>query len=481
MNRRIPAVVAAAMLCGVGVGEITAPTFFILYCGLLTTGLLFLIAKKSSVRFSTVILACMLLGAAYAVARLHETDTNSIDYYNGRVGTITGSVVALPDVRDTHQKLTLRVTSHDSAPVSGKLLILLSKEERAAYGDTITTTCLLEAPQPIDDFLYDKYLSRFGMYSICAFPKSVSITKAHEESVLKRLFSFRSYMEQNIDRALPEPESSLLKGILLGDKKGLGTELTEVFRRTGLSHIVALSGFNISILVGLFLALGPYLLLSRRQLFFAISIAIVLFVIMTGASPSVVRAGIMGWIILLSYEARRLPDAINILLVVALAMVAVNPKILVWDVGWQLSFLATYAMIAIVPRLQYRFRDVAPLYGIRDTSIVTVSAVIITAPLVVWQFGGISLMALPANILILPAIPLVMSFGAFTALMGQLGILSFVWALPTWLFLSYSVWMSSLLASAPFAYLVVPKGIGTVSAIVIAGLFLFFVFTRDAR
>jgi competence protein ComEC len=475
MNRaRIFSLISITWLVGVGVGELITPTFFILYVVVLGVSLSLLVAYSIRYRIFVIILFMFLFGVIYSNIRSHSPSEHSIDSFNGSQVMFTGIVSLPPDVRDTHQKVTLTKISIASKKYSGKLLLLTSLDRSIGYNESLTIECLLEAPQPIEDFAYDKYLSRFEIYSICAFPKEFHNTPSTSRNVLSYLYSFGGYLDKRIEKSIPEPESSLLKGILLGDKKGLGDELTDVFRRTGLSHIVALSGYNISILVGLFLSIGPHLYLSRRMLFIVISFAIVGFVIMTGSSPSVIRAGIMGWIILLAYESRRPPHALNILLAVAIGMIIVNPKILLWDVGWQLSFFATYAMIAIVPHLQYHVRNLPQLFGIRDAALVTLSAVTITSPLVIWHFQGISLVAVVANILVVPVIPIVMSFGLVTALAGSNFVLSYVWSVPMWFALHYIIEVSEFLAHLPFAYRSILRESGIAIGVIIFTLFIYY-------
>lgn len=449
-------VYAGTFLVGIGVGELLTPTFFILFCGILLAILIHHISTLASMRLGALILLICIIGSGYSRLRAHEVTSQDIDYYNGTTGTLIGSITSPPDSRESHQKVTVTIISFDDKRVEGKVLLLVSRDIALHYNDTIEFSCSLETPTPIEDFAYDKYLARFSIYSICAFPKSVEILVSDSKRGIGQLFTVRTYFERHIESSLPEPQSSLLKGILFGDKRGMGTHLTEVFQRTGLTHIVALSGFNIAILVGLCITIGPYLYLSRRLLFPVVTIILVIFILMTGASPSVIRAGMTAWVVLVAYEIRRPVHPENVLLTVALVMVLINPKIIIWDIGWQLSFITTYALIAIVPLIQRYVRHLPSLYGIRDASIMTMVAIAVTSPLIIWHFQGLSLIALVANILIVPVIPFIMVVGGLTALLGYSAV-ALLWSAPAWLLLTYMVACAEYLSALPFAFISLPR------------------------
>ena len=473
---RIFTYLASSWLMGVGIGELAPLSFFILYCILLITIIGSITLRKSSVVAGIfVLVGVMVLGVFYAQFREHKTTSKDIELYNGRKVSIEGVVHGLPDIRETHQKINLSVSHVEDRPVNGQLLLLLDKKQKTSIGDTIIVYCLLEQPKPIDDFSYDKYLARFSIYSICAFPQDQKIVVNEQKNFTSILYSARTYLEKNIEKSIVEPAASLIKGILLGDKAGLGEDLSEVFRRTGLSHIVVLSGYNISVLVAIILAVGPYLFFSRRVLFVAITFAIVSFVLMTGASPSVIRAGFMGWLVLVAYENRRLPHSINLLLGTAVIMVVVNPKILIWDVGWQLSFLATFAMLEIVPELSYRLRRLPMMMEIRDAIIMTLSAILITSPLIIWHFGGISVVAIIANIIVVPLVPFAMIGGLITGVLGSSLPFSFLWTIPTWATLTFIINVSSFLSTLPYAFLGVPRIAGAVLAFTLSTLIISYI------
>jgi ComEC/Rec2-related protein len=162
------------------------------------------------------------------------------------------------------------------------------------------------------------------------------------------LYQFKEKALDNIYRMFPDPESSLMAGILFGVDTGLTQELQQAFKNTGTAHIIAISGFNISIIAGLFFAFFSKFLGSRRGALLAV-IGIIFYTILVGGDAAVVRAAIMGSLALFAKQVGRRQFALNTLLAVALLMCLWNP-LYIWDVGFQLSFFATLGLILYASR-----------------------------------------------------------------------------------------------------------------------------------
>ena len=258
---------------------------------------------------------------------------------------------------------------------------------------------------------------------------------------------------------MPEPQASFLAGLLIGAKKSIPADLMAVFNQTGTTHIIAVSGYNVTIIAAFLLLLAQNLGLSRKKAFWLIIFVLIIFVIITGLQASIIRASIMGALVLLANYLGRLSKIRNALVLAAGLMLIVNPKILVYDLGFQLSFLATLGLIYFNPILIkvcqvekfIKLKSLRIILG--DYFITTLSAIILTTPLILYNFGKISLIAPLANILILPFIPIAMLLG-FIA-----GILSLVfsqigWVIgwSVWLVLTYIIWILEKLASLDWAY-----------------------------
>lgn len=450
---------ALGFLGGVAIcGFISVSWFAVYILGLASVVILILFRNiPAGVTVGVVVLFGVFGLVRYAVSEPRITE-RFIGSYNGAVVELTGKIAANPDVRDNHQKLILsNVSVGDSGRMlQGRLLVLTTLLHQYHYSDELLLVCSLENPRPIDDFAYDKYLARFYVYSICPFPETIEVIRPAPHTLLGGLLTIKEVFKKRVNENISEPAASLLNGLLLGEKKGLGETLTESFRRVGLSHLVALSGYNIAVLVGMLVVLGRYLYIPRRILFVIITVMIVLFVLTTGSSPSVIRAGFMGWLVLLAYELGRLAKPFNLLLFAAALMVVINPKILLWDVGWQLSFLATFALLYLAPILQEIFRRLPNPLALKEIFIMSVSAIIFTAPLTMWQFGGWSLVAPLANILVLPVIPIIMALGLITGILGNFTLFSFLWLWPSWLLLTYVIWVSEWLATFKWSLIMIP-------------------------
>ncbi|MBU1956882.1 ComEC/Rec2 family competence protein, partial [bacterium] len=214
-----------------------------------------------------------------------------------------------------------------------------------------------------------------------------------------------------------EPHGSFMAGLLLGSRKGIPEHLMQSFNTTGLTHIIAISGYNITLVIVVISGLFGFL--SRRWKVFACSFFIIIFVIMVGASAAVVRAAIMGVISLIALFFGRQYFVIIGLFGAAFFMNLWNPKILVYDIGFQLSFLATFGIVVFADRIERYFRWMPSFFGMREAVLMTLSAQILALPVIILNFGRLSVVSPIANVFVLPLIPLAMLFGFFAVLFGR--------------------------------------------------------------
>ena len=248
-----------------------------------------------------------------------------------------------------------------------------------------------------------------------------------------------------MNRVLPETESNLLLGILIGARKALPKEVIDNFNITGTSHIIAISGYNISIIATSLTFVSFYI--GRKLNTWLILIIVCSFVIMSGASSSVVRAAIMGSLFLLAGRAGRLYAIVPSLCFAAFIMLLWNPYILYFDASFQLSFLATAGIVFIVPPLNQLFERLPKLFGVKEILITTFAAIVSTLPLILHTFGRLSLVAPLTNILILPFVPATMLFGFLIGL----PIVGAGFGLLAHELLKYTLFITSSLAKMPYA------------------------------
>ena len=277
--------------------------------------------------------------------------------------------------------------------------------------------------------------SQFVLYYpvIQALPQTPdSIDKT---AFVRVLFKIRGHFEKLFSRVLPEPQASLLAGILLGAKREMPQDFLEALRKTGTLHIIVASGYNISVVAG-FLVSGLVRLVSRKKALILAFLGIIAYTLMAGAEPPVVRAAIMGSLTYWAQYLGREKNAITALVFAAVVMLLVSPLIL-FDIGFQLSFLATAGILFLYPRLQGRIFKL-PLLG--DDLKVTLAAQIATLPILVLNFGQISFISPLINALVLPITPLIMFLGALVIGSGLLfwPLAQFI-AWLTWVPLTYFV------------------------------------------
>jgi len=388
----------------------------------------------------------------YDLSQPSITDKH-IAFYNGTEKTFSGKIVEEPDIRKEHVKLTIKPDNF-----AGKVLLNTALFPEYKYGDFLEIKCNLETPEKIEDFAYDKYLSRFGIYSICYRPYIRIVSHKNGSAILSWLYDIKGGFVETINKLLPEPQASFLGGLLLGAKRGIPEGLMEDFNRTGTTHIVAISGYNITIIAVLMLALCKNVGIPRKKAFWIIILALLFFLLITGAQASVVRAVIMGIVVLIAKQLGRLSRITNALILTAVIMLIINPKILIFDAGFQLSFLATMGLIYLSPLLEKPLSWLPEKFQIRESFLATLSATIFTLPLILFQFGRLSIVALVVNVLILPVIPISMGLGFGAGLLSSIWMpLGKIFAWAVWLILTYIIRIVELFSMVPFASIIIPE------------------------
>jgi competence protein ComEC len=216
----------------------------------------------------------------------------------------------------------------------------------------------------------------------------------------------RDWFADAVRRVITEPEASLGIGFLVGQKGDLPSELEESLRLAGLTHIIVASGYNLTILIRL--ARRLFVKISKYLTTLVSSSLILCFIAVTGMSPSMNRAGLVAGLSLLAWYYGRKFHPFVLLIFVAAISLMINPNYAWGDLGWQLSFAAFTGVMILAPLLQrYFFGDKKP--GLMRQIIgETISAFIVTLPIIVYTFGYFSNVAIIANILILPLLPLAM-------------------------------------------------------------------------
>jgi competence protein ComEC len=428
---------------------------------------LFLWRYDRRARLIWISVICALCGALWFTLRLPHFDQNSLSTYNGiGVVTLEGVIDTDPDVRDTYINLRVnadRLTLPDrsSRPIEGIVLVRPSRPAEFRYGDRVRVTGQLSAPPEFATFNYADYLARQGVYSMIDRPRLTVLEHDRGHPIIAAIYAFRNRAFIVIQQILPEPQASLLSGILLGIDAGLPLSVQEDFRVTGTSHIIAISGYNIVILIGIFSTITVGLV-GRRRAFYIIVIGLIAYAIMVGGSASVVRATLMGILLLWAEHIGRPYAAPNALFAAGLVMTFLDPNTL-FDVGFQLSFMATLGlMIYARPFAHSTHAFLARLFNrdwarravdiVNDALLVTLAAQVTTLPLMMYYFRQVSTVALIVNPLVLPAQTGVMTYGLFATGAGLLWLpLGQIAAWTVWPFLTWTLGIIELFARVPFA------------------------------
>ena len=409
----------------------------------------------------------------------HAPTPFTIDTYaQAETVQITGTVIEEPDRRPLETKYTVEVQQLQTEsgtilfPIEGRVLVSdKNGYPEYAYGDTVSAKGKLEKPTTIEAFAYDRYLSRYGIYAVM-YRAQIELVRAEPSwSFYGKLFSFKEVFEDRINRLFPEPHASFMAGLLTGTRKGIPDVLTQAFNTVGLTHIIAISGYNISIII---VIIGNALFwLPLKQRFVPAIIAIVLFTIFVGASAAVVRAAIMGILGLIAVRMERLPHARLSVLWTMFFMVAWNPKYLWYDSGFQLSFAAVIGLMEISPLIERYFHRIPKAFGIRESLLMTMSAQITTLPLSALFFERFSVIAPLANILAAPVIPLAMLLGVSAVSMSIFSqFLGLSIAYIAWLLLEWIILVATVFSHIPFAS--IPLSMGWLLVTVYYGLLLFW-------
>jgi competence protein ComEC len=423
--------------------------------------------------FAFILLCAFCLGAVRYQMSVPKFDAFHIAFYNDREYDllITGTLIEPPDYRDNYTNLRLKVTSVDTGdrelPASGLLLARVSNNQVFHYGDILRLRGKLKTPPENEDFSYRDYLAAQHIHSYMSTAEVTVMPGNAGNPFSRALYALKDKALNNIYRLFPDPEASLLAGILLGVDTGLTNDLQQAFKDTGTAHIIAISGFNISIIAGLFVTFFSKFLGPRRGAVLAI-IGITFYTILVGADAAVVRAALMGSLALFAKQVGRRQFALNTLLAVALLMCLWNP-LFIWDVGFQLSFFATLGLILYAdPFSQFANRIIikyipasaaeksAELFS--EFVLLTLAAQVATIPIMAYHFQRISLVSFIANPFILPPQPAVMILGGLAVLLSLIWLpLGQIAAWVAWPFVVYTIRMVELFDRVPHGTLFLGK------------------------
>ena len=333
--------------------------------------------------------------------------------------TFEGLITETPDVRINNQHLKIKLEDEKS-----RVLVMTSRDKEFSYGDLVKVSGRLEKPENFTtdngrEFNYKRYLANQKIYYLINRAEVEIISSGGGNPIKRFLFQIRKNFIKNINKVLASPESDLANGLVLGVRGGFDDKTEKELIETGTIHIVALSGYNVSIIAEAVIKFFGLMLPASFSITFSI-IIIILFVLMTGATATIVRAGIMAVIMLFGRLTGRTYQAGRALVITGLIMIVFSPRIIM-DMSFQLSFIATAGVLFISPKLIRFFRFIPARLGLREIITATISASIAVLPLLLYLTGVFSIVSIPTNTIIALIIPYAMFFVFITGLAG------FIW------------------------------------------------------
>jgi competence protein ComEC len=411
------------------------------------------------VPFFLILLFLVLGGWRYSITTQPFKPANLAFYNDSGKQEISGVICEDPQLKENSSQLILcadsiKLANGDLTGVKGKALIKI-RPGNWHYGDDLTVYGALKLPPETEDFSYRAYLEQHGIHSLIEFPY-IQVSPENKGSRIKTfIFEIRRSAYQRINAFLPQPEAGLLSGILLGIENDIPYDLKKAYQDTGTAHVIAISGFNMTLLVGLFLkGFRRWLPVWWAGLVTIVLISI--YTILVGAAPAVVRAAVMSCLAMSGRLIGRKQAGPFTLLITAAVMCAFNP-LLLWEAGFQLSVTATLGLVLYADRLMDWFTNLAekrfPATIVNTISgpigeyfLFTLAAQVTTLPVILYHFEQLSLSTLIANPLILPVQPMIMMLGGVAVITGLI-------IAPLGKLISYLVWVPLVYTNKIVAYL----------------------------
>jgi competence protein ComEC len=364
-------------------------------------------------------LAAAACGLAAGALRLAAIDRGAFQGPIGRPATARGFVTAVP--RRSQGQVRVRIQTAD-----GRLAVEAAEPvAELPIGHEVVATGALRNPAPWEA----SYLARYGIRRVLAASR-LRLTGHRRGGPAALVDGIRERAEAALGSGTPEAESALLRGFVLGEDDRIEPATVEEFKRSGLAHLLAVSGQNVILLALLAMPLLALLGVPVRARLLCVLVLIAIYVPVTGAGPSIQRAGVMGAAGVVAALAARPRSRWYAIALAAFVTLAVNPRAS-GDVGWQLSFTAVIGILLWAGPIRDRLlgppgpgTDSRSAAGWRrvlaEGAGLTIAATLSTAPLMAHDFGSVSLASLPANLLALPAVAPLMWLGMLAAFAGQL-------------------------------------------------------------
>lgn len=427
--------------------------------------------KKPATHLLCISICCiaLALGILRTDVASRAFDSSSLEEVVGTQVELSGVVVREPDIREKTVHLYLQTDTD-------RLLVTADRHTKVYYGDLVTVTGKLKKPEVFTTelgrtFNYPGYLKAKGVEYSVSFASVHVIESGNGNLIIATLLKGKQLFLDSIEKVIPEPAVGLGSGLLLGVKSALGEDIESDFRKTGIIHIVVLSGYNVMLVATFILFVFSFFMNQRWRLVAGI-IAIIAFALVVGLSATVVRASIMAVLVLVAQSFGKQYDVLRALFFAGAVMLIINPYLLVYDIGFQLSFMATLGLLLIVPHFDSKGIEGKNIFGMRDFFFATVSTQIAVLPLLLYHIGEVSLISVVVNMLVLPVVPIAMLLTFITGIVGLFSIsVAGVFGFLALLSLKYILLTAKWFAALPFAAITVPQ-FSFIGVVVLYGIFV---------
>ncbi|MFC1559625.1 DNA internalization-related competence protein ComEC/Rec2 [Candidatus Margulisiibacteriota bacterium] len=389
-----------------------------------SVSLVFYLSVKRKVPFQVIIAIVFLAGLfAYKFATLPPPKNNISNFINDKYVTLAGMIADEPRATADKTLFTLDAKKMGERSVSGKVKIYLNGgSQGVAYGCNIKVKGILSKITSTGNFgllSYTELMEDRGVYAqFRGRTQSLKVLGGNSGNPVKKLtIAIKNKLFASLRKTLKEPYSSLLGSIIFGSKVSpLPDDIKENFRNAGVVHLLVVSGLHMSILLGVTASLLKGAGLSSRIRAVLVSVFNFMFVVMVGAGPSVIRAGIMGEVALLTNIFQRENEFYNTLAFSGLILLIMNP-LNIFAVGFQLSFMATWALFYVAPAFEEKLKGKMPPFFANLISI-AIAPALATSPIILYNFGQVSFVSIFANMSIIPWIQVIVVLGFFSVLAG---------------------------------------------------------------
>jgi competence protein ComEC len=362
-------------------------------------------------------------GIFHYSSSMERIRNNALTRLDGETVVVSGVVSDEVDRTLDKARITVDILSKSGTAV-GRAMVYADKYADFKYRDRILIKGEAKVPEMIEDFDYPGYLAKDGISVTFVYPEIKLIENDYHSSFFQKAISFiysiKDRARDEIKRDMPVKESAIMQGMILGDSNRMDSDFKQSLSASGLSHVIAISGSHIVLFAAMFFELLIFFGLWRKQAQAGVIVFTFIYVFLAGMLASAVRAWIMVSLMLLSQIIDRDSSGLRAMAFAAASMIAINPLILRYDLGFELSFLAVAGLIYAGPVfnhwLSYIFKD--RLQPLREVVAMTMSAELFTFPVLASTFGYFSLVSFLANILVAPIVPLIMAAGILFPFLG---------------------------------------------------------------